>query len=79
MLEALLRSQSILERYIQPGKRDCESAVNELLTVLDDEKLLIAMNQARLRKLKAVLAHASTSASCLATAGSPFAILGMPR
>lgn len=48
LLQALLSAQAILGKYIQPGKRDCESAVNELLTVLDDEKLMTAMNQVQL-------------------------------
>jgi hypothetical protein len=42
---ALLRAQTIVARYIVPGRRDCDRTVNDLARVLDDEKLVKAMKQ----------------------------------
>lgn len=52
MRKALVEAQAILGKYIQPGKRDCESAVNELLKVLDDEELLAAINSAEMGEVQ---------------------------
>jgi hypothetical protein len=45
MRSALLKAQTIVARYITPGRRDCEQTVNDLAKVLDDEKVLKSMKQ----------------------------------
>jgi uncharacterized protein (UPF0147 family) len=42
---AVSKAQTILARYIHPGKRDCDEAINELAEVLDDENLVKAMKK----------------------------------
>jgi hypothetical protein len=44
--DALGKAQDILKAYIQPGPRDPEKTINELLAVLDDEKLVAAQERA---------------------------------
>ena len=43
---AVSKAQAIIARYILPGKRDCDEAINELASVLDDEKVVKAMEEA---------------------------------
>lgn len=43
---AVSKAQAIIARYIHPGKRDCDKAINELAGVLDDEKVVKAMEEA---------------------------------
>jgi hypothetical protein len=49
MLERVTRAvkeaQAVLARYVEPGPRDCEKTINDLLAVLDDERLLKAMEE----------------------------------
>src|SRR3954467_11807911 len=35
VLQAVERAQAILARYLEPGERDCERTINDLLDVLD--------------------------------------------
>jgi hypothetical protein len=44
MRSALLKAQTIVARYITPG-RDWEQTVKDLAKVLDDEKVVKAMKQ----------------------------------
>lgn len=39
ILQAVEQAQQILASYIEPGKRDCEATINELLSILDNEQL----------------------------------------
>lgn len=39
-IKALAKAQSILARYVEPGARDCEQTINQLMEVLDDEALV---------------------------------------
>lgn len=43
--QAVREAQAILARHVEPGKRDCENTINDLLTVLDDERLVRAMEE----------------------------------
>lgn len=43
ILAAVEQAQQTLARYVEPGKRDCEGTINELLSILDDEQLLDAI------------------------------------
>jgi hypothetical protein len=43
--QAMKEAQAILARYVEPGPRDCEKTINDLLAVLDDERLLQAMEE----------------------------------
>jgi len=38
--QAIKEAQAILARYVEPGLRDCQNTINDLLTVLDDERLV---------------------------------------
>jgi hypothetical protein len=42
---AVAKAQTIIARYINPGKRDCEETVNALAETLDDEKVVRAMKE----------------------------------
>lgn len=42
---AVKEAQAILARYVEPGPRDCNKTINDLLNVLDDEKLIEAMER----------------------------------
>ena len=41
--QAVKEAQAILARYVEPGPRDCQNTMNDLLAVLDDERLVQAM------------------------------------
>jgi hypothetical protein len=43
--QAVKEAQTILARYVEPGPRDCQNTVNDLLAVLDDERLVEAMEE----------------------------------
>ncbi|MGY4352227.1 hypothetical protein ACVWXM_008720 [Bradyrhizobium sp. GM7.3] len=43
--QAVKEAQAILARYVEPGPRDSEKTINDLLTVLDDERLVQAMEE----------------------------------
>lgn len=45
VLRAVRQAQAVLADYIDPTDRDCESAVRQLLRVLDDENVVIAMDR----------------------------------
>ena len=42
---AVKEAQAILARYVEPGPRDSEKTINDLLAVLDDERLVKAMEE----------------------------------
>ena len=42
---AVKEAQAILARYVEPGPRDAENTINDLLAVLDDERLIHAMEE----------------------------------
>lgn len=48
--QAVEQAQSILARYVAPGPRDCESTINELMDVLDDEAVVEAVEDAKMEK-----------------------------
>ncbi|MBB4377271.1 hypothetical protein [Bradyrhizobium sp. SBR1B] len=45
VLEAVDRAQAILARYVEPGDRDCERTVNDLLDVLDRDEVVAAVEE----------------------------------
>ncbi|MEY9524425.1 RNA polymerase-interacting CarD/CdnL/TRCF family regulator [Bradyrhizobium japonicum] len=45
--EAVERAQAILARYLEPGERDCERTVNELLDVLDRDEVEVTDAEGR--------------------------------
>jgi len=45
--DAVERAQRLLAEYVEPGKRDCEKTVNQLLDVLDDEALIEAVDEVK--------------------------------
>ena len=42
---AVKEAQAILARYVEPGPRDAENTINDLLAALDDERLVQAMEE----------------------------------
>jgi hypothetical protein len=48
VLDAVLRAQGILAEYLEPGPHDCEQTLARLFDVLDDEKLMRAVNRLNL-------------------------------
>jgi hypothetical protein len=42
---AVKEAQASLARYVEPGPRDCEKTINDLLAVLDDERLVQGMEE----------------------------------
>jgi hypothetical protein len=45
VLEAVERAQAILARYVEPGERDCERTINDLMDVLDRDEVLAAVEE----------------------------------
>ena len=45
--KAVEQAQSILARYVEPGPRDCENTISELMDVLDDEDVVEAIEETR--------------------------------
>lgn len=43
--EAVVQARAILASYVEPGSRDCNKTINELLDVLDDKELIEAMER----------------------------------
>ena len=43
--ETVKQTQVILASYVEPGSRDCNKTINDLLDVLDDEELIEAMER----------------------------------
>lgn len=43
--EAVERAQAILARYLEPGERDCERTINDLLDVLDRDEVVAAVQE----------------------------------
>ncbi|SPP97039.1 MULTISPECIES: hypothetical protein [Bradyrhizobium] len=48
--KALEDAQGILARYVEPGHRDCEQTINQLLDVLDDETVVQALKESKMEK-----------------------------
>lgn len=44
VLDAMLRAQGILADYIEPGPHDCEQTLARLFGILNEDKLMIAVN-----------------------------------
>ena len=43
--EAVEQARAILASYVEPGSRDCNRTINNLLNVLDDQELIEAMER----------------------------------
>jgi hypothetical protein len=43
VLRAVEQAQDVLARYVEPGPRDAEKTVNDLMTILDDIDLVEAV------------------------------------
>ena len=43
VLRAVEQAQDLLARYVEPGPRDAEKTVNDLMTILDDSDLVEAV------------------------------------
>ncbi|OSI65027.1 hypothetical protein BSZ21_21815 [Bradyrhizobium canariense] len=48
--KALEDAQGILARHVEPGPRDCEQTINNLLDVLDDEAVVQALKDSKMEK-----------------------------
>ena len=48
--KALEDAQGILAQYVEPGPRDCEQTINQLLDVLDDEAVVQALKDSKMGK-----------------------------
>ncbi|MGY0572471.1 hypothetical protein ACTGJ9_016505 [Bradyrhizobium sp. RDM12] len=48
--KALEDAQGILAQYVEPGPRDCEQTINQLLDVLDDEAVVQALKDLKMEK-----------------------------
>lgn len=47
---AVAEAQAILARYVEPGLRDCERTINQLLDVLDDKAVVQAVEGLKMEK-----------------------------
>ena len=45
--DAVEKAQDILAHYIEPGPRDCENTINQLMDVLDDTQLIEAVEEVK--------------------------------
>jgi hypothetical protein len=43
VLRVVEQAQDVLARYVEPGPRDAEKTVNDLMTILDDSDLVEAV------------------------------------
>lgn len=50
VLKAVQEAQDLLARHVEPGPRDCEQTINQLLDVLDDEAVVQAIEDSRMEK-----------------------------
>ena len=50
VLQAVQEAQGILARHVEPGPRNCEQTINELLDVLDDEAVVQALKDSKMEK-----------------------------
>lgn len=50
VLKAVQEAEGILARHVEPGPRDCEQTINQLLDVLDDETVVQAIEDSRMEK-----------------------------
>jgi hypothetical protein len=50
VLKAVREAQGILARHVEPGPRDCDQTINQLLDVLDDEAVVQAIEDSRMEK-----------------------------
>jgi hypothetical protein len=44
---AIEKAQDILAHYVEPGPRDCETTINQLMDVLDDTQLIEAVDEVK--------------------------------
>ena len=49
VLQAVERAQAILARYVEPGERDCERTIKDLLDVLDRDEVVAAVEELEMR------------------------------
>ncbi|MHC2276476.1 hypothetical protein ACVME8_003087 [Bradyrhizobium diazoefficiens] len=49
VLQAVEQAQAILARYVEPGARDCERTINDLLDVLDLDQVVAAVEELEMR------------------------------
>jgi len=40
-------AQDILAQYVEPGPRDCDNTINQLMDVLDDTQLIKAVDEVK--------------------------------
>jgi len=45
--DAVEKAQDILAQYVEPGPRDCENTINQLMDVLDDSQLIEAVEEVK--------------------------------
>ena len=45
--DAVEKAQRILGEYVEPGPRDCEVTINRLMDVLDDGRLIEAVDEVK--------------------------------
>ncbi|MCK1483375.1 hypothetical protein IVB25_11725 [Bradyrhizobium sp. 193] len=50
VLKAVQEAQGILARHVEPGPRDCEQTINQLLGVLDDEAVVQAIEDSTMEE-----------------------------
>jgi hypothetical protein len=50
VLKAVEEAQDILARHVEPGRRDCDQTINQLLDVLDDEAVVQAVEDSNMEK-----------------------------
>ena len=47
IMAAVEKAQEILAQYVEPGPRSCETTINELMDVLDDNQLIEAVDEVK--------------------------------
>jgi hypothetical protein len=45
--DAVEKAQDILAHYVEPGPRNCENTINQLMDVLDDSQLIEAVDEVK--------------------------------
>ena len=45
--DAVEKAQDILAQYVEPGPRDCDNTINQLMDVLDDTQLIKAVDEVK--------------------------------
>lgn len=50
VLKAVQEAQGILAHHVEPGPRDCDRTINQLLDVLDNEAVVQAIEESTMEK-----------------------------